>query len=1657
MTGDSAGDTLIITQAGGFFQHNRFPADAGFASAADFDTTQAGVQQIPSTGFINISAGDGDDVIALGPGVDVRGLVNGEGGTDTLDYSSRSTSVVVNLGLGATGLSAALRAGQVAPPTTSAATGAAAITNYNILTRSFDINVSVSGLPPADVTGLDIHWAAVGSIGGFVVDLMPLAAIVPAGDGFTFAAAGVTLPAIAEAALLGGALYIDVHTPLLANGAIRGQLFSDSNSSVGSGTATGAAGLLGIEAVIGSAAFDSLVGSAGANTLSGGPSDDWIVGGPGNDTVNGGTGQDVLLWFDGDGADILEGGGDEDTVQVSASHADAEQFTVAPNGARLNFNRLSPNPFNLDIGTAEIVVVNGRGGNDQFSFPALESVSMLTAVRLNGFEGDDTFTYLEPRGGPLLIHLNGGDGIDALDYSAVAGSISVNLGVGTTGLTAAPGGGQVVPPTTSAAAGTVTVTNYTVSAFSRTFDIHVVVTGLAPADVTGFRLQRASPGLNGVVILDLMPLGALVPAGDGFTFTATGVSLAPVSEAAFLGGATYVNILTSAFPQGAIRGQLFSSGNVNLASGVGEGTRSLTSIENVTTAAGEDSLVGSFAANTLTAGGGQDWVVGGPGNDTLNGDAGADVLVWSNGDGTDVLEGGLDADLVQVNGSRLAGDVFEIAATGARLDFKRTGAAPFALDVGSVESLAVNGLGGADTFAVDDLREVASLTTLYVNGFEASDVVRYDPHVVGALALHVNGGADNDLLDYFFTTAAVRVNLGLGTTGLTAALGGEQESPPTASAAAGTASISNYNVLTRTFDITVTVTGLPAEDVTGFHIHQAPAGANGPIIVDFSGLPLVPAGDGFTFTAVGLTLPALSEAHFLGGATYVNVHTAEFPAGAIRGQLFSNGNVNLTSAVAAGAASVASVENVIGGPGNDSLVGSFAANLIDGAGGDDVIVPGPGADAAFGQTGSDVIVWSNGDGTDVMEGGAGVDAVVVNGSPAANDVFVVSANVPRLTFARTSPGPFTLDLADTERLIVNGLGGNDSVTVNDLTGVAALSSLLLNGFDGDDLFTFAPASSGALLFAVHGGAGTDTLQGPNALNTWEVLPPRSAAITGLAASQFVEVLAGGGSTDNFHFKGSAAPLTINGGGSSDTLYYYAGSRPVSGDTTPPDGVINSPVSAPVTFSQMEAVTIVDPQPTLSIDDVTRGESAPGSAMFSVTLSNPSLLTVAVNYATADNTATAPADYTAQGGTLTFAPGDTTGVIAVPIGVDQIAEPSETFFVNLSDAVNAAVADAQGVGTITDNTSPTITAIPNQTLAFGASTGALPFTIGDFETPPASLVVSANSSNPTLLPVANIVFGGAGAARTLVATPATNQVGVTTITVTVTDAGGSAASTSFQVTVSQPTTVQPPANLYVSSLAGNLVTFRFEPSPLGPPATGFSIEGGLTAGEVLAALPTGSDAPIFTSVVPSGSFFVRVHATRGADKSAASNEIRIHVNVPVPPSAPDHFTTAVAGNSLAFSWRNTFAGGQPTATVLDVSGTHTLQVPLGPAETFAAANVPAGTYTFQLRSVNPGGASPASTPVTVEIPAPCQGPPAVPSHVLAYRLGTTAYVVWEPPESGPAVSSYQLSVSGSFTGTFPTTGRALSGQVGPGSYTVTVAAVNACGSSPPTPPQTIVMP
>ena len=108
-------------------------------------------------------------------------------------------------------------------------------------------------------------------------------------------------------------------------------------------------------------------------------------------------------------------------------------------------------------------------------------------------------------------------------------------------------------------------------------------------------------------------------------------------------------------------------------------------------------------------------------------------------------------------------------------------------------------------------------------------------------------------------------------------------------------------------------------------------------------------------------------------------------------------------------------------------------------------------------------------------------------------------------------------------------------------------------------------------------------------------------------------------------------------------------------------------------------------PSFSINDVSATEG--GSLVFTVTKTGTTASSFSVNFASANGTATAGTDYTANSGTLVFASTDTTKPVTITTTDDASVESSETVLVNLSGATGGAtITDAQGVGTILDNDS-----------------------------------------------------------------------------------------------------------------------------------------------------------------------------------------------------------------------------------------------------------------------------------------------------------------------------------------------------------------------------------
>ena len=109
-------------------------------------------------------------------------------------------------------------------------------------------------------------------------------------------------------------------------------------------------------------------------------------------------------------------------------------------------------------------------------------------------------------------------------------------------------------------------------------------------------------------------------------------------------------------------------------------------------------------------------------------------------------------------------------------------------------------------------------------------------------------------------------------------------------------------------------------------------------------------------------------------------------------------------------------------------------------------------------------------------------------------------------------------------------------------------------------------------------------------------------------------------------------------------------------------------------------------PTLSVADARAHEGVDASINFAVTLDQATSRQVTVDYATANGSATAGADYTATNGTLTFASGDTSKTVRVPVLDDAVDEGAETLTLRLSNASGARSADKTATGTI-ENSGP----------------------------------------------------------------------------------------------------------------------------------------------------------------------------------------------------------------------------------------------------------------------------------------------------------------------------------------------------------------------------------
>ncbi|MEQ1761711.1 MAG: FG-GAP-like repeat-containing protein [Pyrinomonadaceae bacterium] len=157
----------------------------------------------------------------------------------------------------------------------------------------------------------------------------------------------------------------------------------------------------------------------------------------------------------------------------------------------------------------------------------------------------------------------------------------------------------------------------------------------------------------------------------------------------------------------------------------------------------------------------------------------------------------------------------------------------------------------------------------------------------------------------------------------------------------------------------------------------------------------------------------------------------------------------------------------------------------------------------------------------------------------------------------------------------------------------------------------------------------------------------------------------------------------------------------------------------------------DAEPSLTISDVSRAEGS-SPAILTVSLSAPSGRNISFRYTSRNGSAIVEEDYFLASGTWTIPAGSTSMTIGVPISSDSKFEPDEQFFVDLSEPVNASIADGTGTATLlNDDQVPTLS-------IFGSSVRE-----GDVGTTPVNLTMQL--SNPTYLPVNLTLFTSNGTA------------------------------------------------------------------------------------------------------------------------------------------------------------------------------------------------------------------------------------------------------------------------------------------------------------------------
>jgi Ca2+-binding RTX toxin-like protein len=837
-----------------------------------------------------------------------------------------------------------------------------------------------------------------------------------------------------------------------ASGALpRANLFGGA----GNDTMTGGSGN---DMLFGQSGNDTLLGKGGADFLFGGADNDVLTGGDGDDQMFGESGNDRMVWNPGDDSDLHEGGAGIDTSEVNGGGG-AEVFTATANGTRVRFDRLDPAPFSLDIGTTENLVVNMNGGDDSFS--ATGNLAALISITVDGGAGNDTI--LGGNGADLLL---GGDGIDFIDGQQ--GNDVAFLGAGNDVFQWDPGDGSDTVEGQDGAdtllfngSGANEIFNVSANGGRALFTRNVGNIVMDLNDVEKINLN-ALGGTDTLTVNDLSgtdvtevnvnlagTLGGSAGDGQADTVIANGTNAGDLidvfgagSSVSVVGLSALVNVTNTESANDTLVINGLGGNDGITATTLPAGVMKLT----LDGGAGDDTILGSQGADVILGGDGDDFVFGDNGNDLALLGAGDDVFQWDPGDGNDTVEGQDGTDTMLFFGSNASEDI-DIVANGGRVLFNRN-VANVTMDLNDVETIEFRALGGADNIVVGDLT--------------GTDVAEVNIDLRGA-----NGGGDGAA-----DTITVNATQGADVFGVTGDAGG------------------------------ITVFGLSSE-VRIFHQEVANDrlvlnGLGGDDVIDATSLEA----DGIKLTMNG----GLGADVFLGSEG---------------DDLVNGGDGNDLALMGAGN------DTFVWNPGddNDTLEGQDGFDTLDFNGAnvaENIDISANGGRATLFRNianvtmdlndveeisfdalgGADNIVVNDLSGTDVTKvlvnlgaaGGGGdgqIDTIFVNATN-GDDVVIVAGENGGVSVFGLSAQVDIFNFEAHDRIVINGLAGDDVI---EASGLAAAIALTGDAGDGDDVLI---GSSGADILL--GGAGDDVLLGGGGLDILDGGPGDNIVIQALAAS-----------------------------------------------------------------------------------------------------------------------------------------------------------------------------------------------------------------------------------------------------------------------------------------------------------------------------------------------------------------------------------------------------------------------------------------------------------------------------------------------------------------------------------------------------------------------------